>query len=453
MIEWNARFNASSSTKEDDLQIILLQGVLIDSTVNSNGWQIQDVDLADIAIQSVGAQLRLDHSLDVQKVKGQILEAEVDGPHSEDKGPHDPANEYMHIHFKAEVVTKDENLIIPITRGYVNRVSIGADAKTVFCSNCGKPTRPIKRCGCKSHEILKDIIVREYSIVTTPAYESAVFTPFSAAVDKYLEGETIEEETKKIDINDGSSITVTSDTTNINYYGSQSPSETFEAVNTTPTVVNTEIVADSETPDFVASDKEESVELKKEELEEVEAENEKVITDPKDAPDDFIVNVNKDEIKDPGIYNKAGDNKIMEDEKKEVEASSTDRIAALTAAVEQLVASLTAVRAEAEEDEEKKKVEAESDEDEKVEANDGYPLKDHSVDVGSPVNPDGSEPAPVGSPGPIAPAPKTSELPQKTPSMSAAGVQAGLIGANVEGTDVETKSVQEVFNFAAQNGY
>ena len=430
MITWNARFNASSSETEDDLNIIMLQGVLIDSTVNSNGWQIQDEDLADIAKQSVGAQLRLDHSADVQKVKGQILEAEIDQPHSEDKGPHDPANENMHIHFKAEVVTDDPTLIIPISRGYVNRVSIGADAKTVFCAQCGKPTRPKKICNCKSHEILKDIIVREYSIVTTPAYESAVFTPFAAAVDKFLEGDTISEENlESTTISDGATVHVTSDTTNINYFNS-THNPTFETSTT------------GSASGFIASEKEESEELKKEELKEVEAEVDHKV-DPNDAPKDFIVNVNKDEIKDPGVIDKAEDeDDNMDEDKKKIE----DRMEALTASLEKLVASLTAVKAEAEEDEEK--VEAEEDEEEKVEAMDGHPFKEKNVDSGSPPNPTGAEPEIHDAPDKYPVNEKDIKIPKKTPAM---GVSAGLISTGKIGVDVETGSVSEIFGFAAKH--
>lgn len=438
MIEWNARFNASSSKQEDDLQIIMLQGVLIDSTVNSNGWQIQDEDLEDIAKQSIGAQLRLDHSADVQKVKGQILEAEIDQPHSEDKGPHDPANEHMHIHFKAEVVTDDPTLIIPITRGYVNRVSIGADAKTVFCAQCGKPTRPKKICNCKSHEILKDIIVREYSIVTTPAYESAVFTPFSAAIDKFLEGDTISEENlESTTISDGATVHVTSDTTNINYFNS-APG----IVETVPAVVTTDLTGSS--TGFVASEKEESEELKKEELKEVEAEVDHKV-DPNEAPKDFIVNVNKDEIKDPGVIDKAEDeDDNMDEDKKKME----DRLEALTASLEKLVASLTAVKAEAEEDEDKEKMEAEEDEEEKVEAMDGHPFKEKNVDSGSPPNPTGAEPEVHDAPDKYPVNEKDIKIPKKTPAM---GVSAGLISTGKIGVDVETGSINEIFGFAAKH--
>ena len=438
MINWNARFNASSSNTDDDIQTIMLRGVLIDSTVNSNGWQIEEVDLADIAEQSIGAQLRLDHSPDVRRVKGQILEAEIDGPHDEDKGPHDPANTNVHIHFTAEVVTDDPALIIPITRGYVNKVSIGADAKTVYCSNCGKPTRPIKRCGCKSHEILKDIIVREYSIVTTPAYESAVFTPFAAAVDKYLEDDIMNEENLDHTVSDGATVHVTSDTTNINYFNSTN------GVSNTPDVVTTDLTGSTTT--FVASEKEESEELKKEELKEVEAEVDHKV-DPNEAPKDFIVNVNKDEIKDPGVIDKAEDEDDNMDEDK-TENKIEDRLEALTASLEKLVASLTAVKAEAEEDEEKEKVEAEEDEDEKVEAMDGHPFKEKNVDSGSPPNPTGAEPEVHDAPDKYPVDEKDIKIPKKTPAM---GVSAGLISTGKIGIDVETGSVNEIFGFAAKH--
>ena len=439
MINWNARFNASSSNTDDNIQTIMLRGVLIDSTINSNGWQIEEEDLADIARQSVGAQLRLDHSPDVRRVKGKILEAEIDNPHSEDRGPHDPANENVHIHFRAEVVTDDPALIIPITRGYVNKVSIGADAKTVYCSNCGKPTRPKKICNCKSHEILKDIIVREYSIVTTPAYESAVFTPFAAAVDKYLEDDIMNEENIDHTVSDGATVHVTSDTTNINYFNSAHSGMTEANM----AVITTDLTGHS-TTDVIASEKEESEELKEEKLEDIEAEVDHKV-DPNDAPKDFIVNVNKDEIKDPGVIDKAEDeDDNMDEDMKERD----DKIAALTAAVEKLVASLTAVKAEAEEDEDKEKMEAEEDEEEKVEAMDGHPFKEKNVDSGSPPNPTGAEPEVHDAPDKYPVNEKDIKIPKKTPAM---GVSAGLVGMNGNGADVETGSVSEIFGFAAKH--
>ena len=126
MLNWNTKVKASSSDRMDGVQKIILRGVLIDNTVNENNWQILEKDLPDIAAQSVGIQLRVDHSENVRDVKGQILSAELDEPHDFDKTDWDPAIDVPHIHYEAELVTDDASVAIPVMQGYVDHVSIGA---------------------------------------------------------------------------------------------------------------------------------------------------------------------------------------------------------------------------------------------------------------------------------------------------------------------------------------
>lgn len=457
MLKWNAHFNASSIKNSDDLQTIILRGVLIDSTVNENGWQIEEEDLDNIATQSVGTQLRLDHSDDVTKVKGKILTTELDYPHAEAKEEWDPANENVHVHFSAEMITNDPNVIIPVTRGYVDHVSIGADAETVYCSVCGKPTRPVKKCSCNSHDILKNIVVKEYSIITNPAYKSARFMSFAAAVDDYLkEGDIIvkKEETK---LDDGK-ISVTSETTNINYYyADKTPeievkaSEEVMMEEVVEEVIDNEkiIIASDETTKIMASTDgtDVSAEIAAGDIPEIvnKVLEPEIRPEPKDTPGDFVVNVNKDKIKDPGIQEMmAKEEKNMEEDikKEEVEASivQANDVAELLASVKDLVASLNSLKAEAEE---------EKKEDIEVKANDGYVTEDRDVSSGNPVSPVGTLPAPVEA-NPQPTAPKTDVLPVKTPAMSAsAGMSAGLIGATADGSDVESRSIEEIFSFAA----
>lgn len=176
------------------LKTLILRGVLIDATVNRNKWAVEEDTLKEIAKQIVGKQLRLDHSTSVRDVKGIYTKAEVDQPHKEDKAPWDKANDSPHVHFEAELTDTDPNVLIPILKGYVNSVSVQADAATVVCSKCGQSTKPQKICGCQdAHEIIRNITVKEGSIVANPAYDNTTFIPigFKASVDKWM-AETVE---------------------------------------------------------------------------------------------------------------------------------------------------------------------------------------------------------------------------------------------------------------------
>lgn len=411
MIEWNSKIEASSDNGK-----INLKGVLIDSTVNENKWQILAEDLPDIAAQSVGTQLRLDHSDNVRDVKGQILSTFLDEPHSEAKAEWDPPNKYPHIHFDAELITDDNDVLIPILNGYVDHVSIGADAENVYCAQCGKPSKPIKHCKCNSHDILKGIAVKEYSIITNPAYKNAVFVPFKAAIDKFLE-ENMEEEKE--------GVTGTNITNNF-YYNSTNPGHKVLESSTSITASETHSVniipeERADTPVIAAVD----------------------------APDEFEVNVTKDTIKSPKENNMEKETELpkpeydAEDEvKKPVEASAehtASDVAELIASVRSLVAALTDLK-----DEDK----------EKVEASDGYITKDHDTAKGNPPNPKGTPPAPVSPNTESGKAPRTDAIPPegRTPSMHASGMSAGLIGDVSSPDSVEMRSLKEIFAYAAKDG-
>ena len=441
MLKWNTKIKASID--QDFADKLIINGVLIDSTVNKNGWQILEEDLEDIASQSVGVQLRVDHSDDVRDVKGKILNTEVDQPHDEDKAEWDPANENVHIHFTAELVTTDIDILVPVKHGYVDHVSIGADAENVFCSECGKPTRPIKVCRCTGHEILKGIIVKEYSIVTTPAYDSAVFVPFTAAVDKFLEGDNIPEE-KEITNESGTKFTSENITINY-YYPKETPTFSVDATSntTTDTVVSIE---PEEKIEVVASEEKEMIMRDGDNPCPAEACNQ---PDPNEFPSDFVVNVSKDKIEDPGLKEKMKaseetnmtDNEVVEKEagKEEQEEYQASEVAQLIAAVNELVASLTAIKAEATKEE---------DEEKEVKASEGYVTEDHDPAHGNPPSPSGAKPAPV-DPNPLPKTEVTDKIPVKTPAMSA-GQSAGLLYQANVAKDVEDKSMDEIFSFAAK---
>lgn len=452
MLNWNTKVKASMDDRMDGVQKIILRGVLIDNTVNENNWQILEKDLPDIAAQSVGIQLRVDHSENVRDVKGKILSAELDEPHDFDKTDWDPAIDVPHIHYEAELVTDDASVAIPVMQGYVDHVSIGADAEHVYCSECGKPTRPIKRCTCNGHDILEGIKVKEYSIITNPAYDNASFITFTAAVDKHLdemkEGDILENTPEE----KSESISITSGVTNI-----------YNNTDASPEVV-TEVVAETEKEVI-----EVTAEVKPEEKVEVTAEvkpeeakcDASVETpipgeiqedaNPKDTQDDFTVNNTPQEIKDPGMKEvmateetimpedeKKKEEKIDESEAPEAEYNASE-VSALIASVGQLVAALTAMK---DEDEEK----------EKVQANEGNVTEDHGTDSGNPPAGKGTPPAPV-QPNPETPPAPSDKLPVATPAMTASmGRSAGLVATSEVSLDLEETCINEIFGFAASRG-
>ena len=188
-LTWYAKFIASESKSVGDATQLTLKGVLIDTTENKNRWTVEKEDFQMIAKDFLGKQLRTDHAEKVANVLGVVTETEVDDPHEEAKSEWDPATPYPHIHYVAEITTKDNNLLIPIKMGYVTHVSPAIDAKEILCSTCRKPMfdKNIKACKCKEGGVLlKNMSARELSIVVSPAYEGTVMKSygFAAACDE-----------------------------------------------------------------------------------------------------------------------------------------------------------------------------------------------------------------------------------------------------------------------------
>jgi hypothetical protein len=149
-----------------------IEGVAIDSSVNSNKWQIPDEDLDYVTKGLENAQLRIDHGDSVLSVVGKVNSSKRDG---------------KQVLFGAEV--GDALLIEKILNNYVNHVSIQVDSDNVECSKCGKPTRAD---GMLAHlcpgawEVIHKPSVRELSVVASPAYKDTAFKPvgFGAAMDE-----------------------------------------------------------------------------------------------------------------------------------------------------------------------------------------------------------------------------------------------------------------------------
>jgi hypothetical protein len=152
-------------------KLINIEGVAIDTSVNANKWQVPSEDL-DFVVQSlVGAQLRVDHAESALMVVGKVSEAKREGDR---------------ILFRAEV--GEEKLIEKILRNYVTHVSVQVDSEDVECSKCKRPTRKegmlIHLCP-GAWEIVHKPVVRELSIVASPAYKTTEFQPvgFFAAMN------------------------------------------------------------------------------------------------------------------------------------------------------------------------------------------------------------------------------------------------------------------------------
>jgi len=162
---------AEQAIKEN---LLVIEGVAIDQSVNANKWQVKDEDLDYLAESLQGAQLRVDHAESALAVIGKVVGTQ----RQEDK-----------VLFRAEL--GEESLIKKILRNYLTHVSVQVDSEQVVCSNCKKQTRKegllIHLCP-GAWEIVKRPRVRELSIVATPAYETTTFKPagFAAALNGSL---------------------------------------------------------------------------------------------------------------------------------------------------------------------------------------------------------------------------------------------------------------------------
>jgi len=189
-IKWQSSFITTDELRDGETTRLTLKGVLIDTTENKNGWCIEEEDFLQLAQSFIGKQLRTDHSENVDDVLGVVVSTEVDTPHDLAKAEWDPATKYTHIHYVANLASKNDNKLVPIKERFISSVSPGVDAWEILCGNCRQPmTKTSKSCNClHSPMLLKNFKARELSIVATPAYESTLMIPysFSAAVDEKL---------------------------------------------------------------------------------------------------------------------------------------------------------------------------------------------------------------------------------------------------------------------------
>ncbi len=198
-IKWFTKFVASelppddskNASQKDNVNKIILKGILIDDTENKNHWKIEEEDFQHLAQSFIGCQVRLDHQEKISAVVGKILSTELDNSHSQVKADWDQPNSHPHIHFEAEVILNDDNIIVPIKMGYVDSISPAVDSLKILCSECRTPQiyngyQHVKQCKCEGGtKLLKDLTAREMSIVCSPAYAGTKMVPygFAAAID------------------------------------------------------------------------------------------------------------------------------------------------------------------------------------------------------------------------------------------------------------------------------
>lgn len=136
-------------------KLLNIEGVAIDTSVNSNKWQVPEEDLDFFVSSLQGAQLRIDHAESAMAVIGRVPEAKRAG---------------QAALFRAEI--GDQAIIEKVIRGYLSHVSVQVDSEDVECSKCYKPSRKegmlIHLCP-GAWEIVHKPKVRELSIVASPA--------------------------------------------------------------------------------------------------------------------------------------------------------------------------------------------------------------------------------------------------------------------------------------------
>ncbi len=181
---WDASLQIMGKDAQDPGSMIIA-GELVNASVCANNFALDEAELPKVADQVKNAQLRVDHSKSARDVIGGFRL----GKYEADK---------KRVMFEAEV--DDPQFQRLIAKGRLRNISIGATADA-FCSKCGKSTKPFKTCSCKGgHEVIKNIKLKEASIITEPAYTSSEFQPigFLASIESALKaGESVTPSSKE----------------------------------------------------------------------------------------------------------------------------------------------------------------------------------------------------------------------------------------------------------------
>jgi hypothetical protein len=159
--EWDA--SVKFNPKEDEAQSLIISGELVNASVCANNFAIDEAELPKLVDQLKDATLRIDHGKSARDVVGGFRSGKYDSIGKR-------------VMFEAEV--DEPSIQRSIVKGRLKFISVGATADA-FCSTCGKSSKP-KICKCKgAHDIIKNIKLKEASIITEPAYQTSRFEPIS----------------------------------------------------------------------------------------------------------------------------------------------------------------------------------------------------------------------------------------------------------------------------------
>jgi hypothetical protein len=175
--EWDANVNVEGKTEETDDSSLIISGELVNGDVCANKFALDISELPNLPNQVKDLTLRADHGKSIRDVIGGFRVSKYDP----DK---------KRVMFEAEV--DDPIIQRSILKGRLKYISIGATADS-YCSKCGKPSKPFRICNCKNaHDVVKNIKLKEASIVTEPAYQNSEFHPgFLASITSALAENTV----------------------------------------------------------------------------------------------------------------------------------------------------------------------------------------------------------------------------------------------------------------------
>ena len=167
---WFANINAGSTNITTDSLPIF--GELVDASICVNKFALDEPELPKLVEQIPTVTLRADHGASIRDVIGGLVSGSFDSKNKK-------------VMFGAEI--DDPQIKLLAQKGRLKYVSIGATADA-FCSVCGKTSKPVKTCKCKdSHDIIKNVKLKEVSIVTNPAFINSEFKPgFLAGIESAL---------------------------------------------------------------------------------------------------------------------------------------------------------------------------------------------------------------------------------------------------------------------------
>ncbi len=206
LIEWQSKFISDDPTVNEGITRMLIKGVILDSSLNKNNWMVEEEDFKQLAADFVGKGLRMNHGEKISDVLGRVISTEIDQGHAEAKSEWDVGNILPHVHYVAEVATKDDSIIVPLKMHFIDMCSPQVDAHQLLCSACRTPmiSKTQKNCDCSEGGLLlKGLEARELSLVASPAFDktTAVVYSFAAAVDRTLNSSTTFSSNDKIEIN------------------------------------------------------------------------------------------------------------------------------------------------------------------------------------------------------------------------------------------------------------